>query len=268
MNVRHLLAGLLLLAASPVAAREIDFPALPAFISIEIARVDPALGPRLDALNKERADLLSKGSDFDKACGKVVAGSPEDLQCAKYWPIFSAAAQKHAEKSLIFLQAYASAEAAAKVLSPPVLRAGALPRAVEDAIAGAYRDAGPEVIDRVRRGYQSVQANDWKLAAAWFKDALNRAPNNVGLKRLVELAEAPPQASAPKLQLPADGDVQFLFPGEPPSSASTMRTPGPNDVYLYYPTSGYKRMTPEGARYQQLLDTMAGKTPGSIVLIR
>ena len=268
MIARRLGVVTFLLPSLALVLGPLEFPKLPAFIPIEIARVDPALVPRLDALNKERADLTLKSDDFDRTCGKVVAGSAGDLQCASYFPILSAAVQKHADKSLIFLQAYASGEAAAKVVSPPVLRAAALPRAVEDAIAGAYRDAGPEVIDRVRRGYQSVQANDWKLAAAWFKDALNRAPNNVGLKRLVELAEVPPQASAPKFQLPADSDVQFLFPGEPPSTASTMRTPGPNDVYLYYPTSGYKRMTPEGARCQQLLDTMAGKTPGSIVLIR
>jgi len=259
---------MLLLPAFGLVLGAVDFPKLPAFIPIEVARVEPALVPRLESLNAERADLTQKLKDFDKACGTVAAGTAADQQCAKYFPILSAAVQKHADKSLIFLQAYAAAEAAAKVIAPPIAPKGALPKGVEDAIAGAYRDAGPEVIDRVRRGYQSVQANDWTLAVAWFRDALNRAPGNAGLKSLIALAEAPPPPAPPppNLQLPKDSDVEFLYPGAAP--ARQPHVPAPDDVYYYVPSKGYYRMSPDGARVQQLLDAMSGAKPGSIINIR
>jgi Tfp pilus assembly protein FimV len=34
-----------------------------------------------------------------------------------------------------------------------------------------------------------VVAHDWKVARAWFQDALNHDPDNAGLKRLVDLAD-------------------------------------------------------------------------------
>jgi len=61
-----------------------------------------------------------------------------------------------------------------------------LPRAIDDAIAGAYRDAPPGVIDRVRKGFQAVMTRDWEVARAWFSDALNRDPTNAGLKSLID----------------------------------------------------------------------------------
>lgn len=268
MRRRRLLAAGLLLAAGTVSARFADFPLLPVFISVEIARVDPTLGPRLAALQKERADLMSKADDFDRDCARVAAGSAADTQCAKYFPILSTASTRHGEKSEIFLQAYAAASRAAMVIAPPILRTGELPKAVDDAIVRAYSAAVPAITDRVRRGFQAVQARDWKLAVAWFKDALSRDPGNVGLRHLVELAEAPAQPAAPKPQLPDDGDVQFLFPGELPLKLPALRTPDPDEVYYYRPTQGYNRMTLDGARLQQLLDTISGKPVGSIVRIR
>jgi len=35
-----------------------------------------------------------------------------------------------------------------------------LPKKIDDAIAGAYRDAPPGVIDRVRKGFQAVMVRD------------------------------------------------------------------------------------------------------------
>jgi tetratricopeptide (TPR) repeat protein len=66
-----------------------------------------------------------------------------------------------------------------------------LPKAMDEAIAGAYKDAPAGVIDRVRKGFQAVMERDWKVARAWFEDALNRDPNNAGLKRLVALTDSP-----------------------------------------------------------------------------
>lgn len=271
MRRRALAVSLLLIvsaaAAQLAATQAIEFPKLPDFISVAIARVAPTLGPRLDSLKKERADLVEKAADFDKTCGKVAAGTAADLQCAQYFPILSAALRKHVEKSDIFLADYASASTAADVIAPPILRTGALPKAVDDAIAGAYRTSAPEVTDRVRRGFQAVQARDWKLASAWFKDALSREPGNAGLKELATIAEAPPAPAPSKLQLPNDTDVQFLFPGEMPAPAPQRPPPGADDVYYFRPTKGYYRMTLAGARMQQLLDAVKGMPPGSIVTI-
>ncbi len=98
-----------------------------------------------------------------------------------------------------------------------------LSKSVGDAIAGAYRDAPPGVSDRVRKGFQAVGDRDWKVAKAWFQDALNRDPGNPGLKRLVALSDAGPartrpaaagSKAPPPLRMPADtrDDPQFLFP--------------------------------------------------------
>lgn len=98
-----------------------------------------------------------------------------------------------------------------------------LPKAWNNAIATAYLDAPPGVSDRVRKGFQAVATRDWKVAKAWFEDALNRDPNNAGLKRLVALSDAPQPSNKPKpapaatnnpnLQLPDPNDIRFLFPG-------------------------------------------------------
>lgn len=64
-----------------------------------------------------------------------------------------------------------------------------LTKAVARAIAEAYKDAPPGVSDRIRKGFQAVDTKDWKLARAWFQDALNRDPTNPGIRRLVALCE-------------------------------------------------------------------------------
>jgi hypothetical protein len=64
-----------------------------------------------------------------------------------------------------------------------------LPHALDSAIAGAYSDAPPGVSDRVRKGFQAVMQQDWTVAKAWFQDALNHDPGNLGLQRLVVFTE-------------------------------------------------------------------------------
>ena len=62
-----------------------------------------------------------------------------------------------------------------------------LSSAVEQAIASTFKDASPEVTDRVRKAFQAVMARDWSVAKAWFQDALNRDPGHAGLQRFVAL---------------------------------------------------------------------------------
>lgn len=94
-----------------------------------------------------------------------------------------------------------------------------LPKSLDDAIAVAYRGASPEVIQRVRRGFEAVMNRDWNLAKAYFQDALNRDPTNANLKNLVKLSAH--DKDAPVLQLPTDSDVELLsatprYPPLPP----------------------------------------------------
>ena len=58
-----------------------------------------------------------------------------------------------------------------------------LPKSVEMSIP--HTPAG----DRVRKGFQAITTHDWKVAAAWFQDALNHEPGSPGLQRLVDLAQ-------------------------------------------------------------------------------
>lgn len=132
-----------------------------------------------------------------------------------------------------------------------------LPKSVDDAIDSGYSGAPPGVSDRVRKGFQAVTTHDWKLAKAWFQDALNRDPNNAGLKRLVELADytekhirrgntGKPSPSSPHrtpVQMPEDSDIQYLFPDLKPAQAnpaSTLagtprRVPQDSDLELLFP---------------------------------
>jgi len=96
-----------------------------------------------------------------------------------------------------------------------------LSKPVENAIAGAYANSPPGVSDRVRKGFQAAADRDWKVAKAWFEEALNRDPGNAGLKRLVELADAAPArtgkvaalAAGQSLQMPNPEDWKLIFPG-------------------------------------------------------
>ena len=64
--------------------------------------------------------------------------------------------------------------------------------------------------NRVRKGFQAIQDHDWKVALAWFQDALNHEPGNAGIQRLIELAQftmerekRPHPSAAPAMPAPA-----------------------------------------------------------------
>lgn len=147
-----------------------------------------------------------------------------------------------------------------------------LQKTLDNAIARAYSSAPPGVSDRVRKGFQAVMERDWKVAKAWFQDALKLDPNNAGLKRLVALAEtsqqpnkqsatvdernepaglggksdmkgssAPPNKTKPalktgtQLQLPDPNDIYFLFPGLEATTDPNLQLPNPDDIYFLFP---------------------------------
>lgn len=50
--------------------------------------------------------------------------------------------------------------------------------------------AVPGVGDRLRKGWQAYQVNDFAVAAAWFEDALNHDPNNQRLQDFVRISRS------------------------------------------------------------------------------
>lgn len=123
-----------------------------------------------------------------------------------------------------------------------------LPKEVDDAIASGYSGAPPGVSDRVRKGFQAITNHDWKVARAWFQDALNHDPENAGLKRLTELADftltrtsqtktAKTSSSSGTLQLPESSDMQFLFsnPKGQPASGVALQLPKESDLEYLFP---------------------------------
>ena len=63
------------------------------------------------------------------------------------------------------------------------------PKMFDSVVANVVPKASAEVSERVRKGFQAVMNRDWKTSKAWFEDALSRDPKNLGLKRLVALAD-------------------------------------------------------------------------------
>jgi hypothetical protein len=141
-----------------------------------------------------------------------------------------------------------------------------LPKALDSAIATAYASAPPGVSDRVRKGFQAVMDRDWKVAKAWFEDALNRDPNNAGLKRLVALTDSSQQpASVDARNEPAGLGGRLDVKGVPAPTNKTkfspalttdpnLQLPDPSDIYVLFP--GLKAM-----QEKEALDYLFGLDP-------
>lgn len=133
-----------------------------------------------------------------------------------------------------------------------------LPKSVEKAIPRT--PAG----DRVRKGFQAITERDWKVALAWFQDALNHEPGSPGLKRLVDLAQF-------TLQRQSD-------PAAKPTGAATTVTKGKtgkilktgmgeelnrslNDYYKYNPPKNFYKYLKPGKAIQSDTEWLNEKEP-------
>jgi|CXWL01.1.fsa_nt_gi tetratricopeptide (TPR) repeat protein len=155
-------------------------------------------------------------------------------------------------------------------LGDPMVVDGRVPsgltKALDSAIATAYSAAPPGVSDRVRKGFQAVMDRDWKVAKAWFQDALTRDPNNAGLKRFVALTDSLQQpnkqpATVDTRNEPASlggrSDVKgaTALPSKTKSAASStsqtqLQLPDTNDIQVLFP--GLKAM--EEKQLQEEMD--------------
>jgi len=238
----------------------IDIPALPV-VQPSIAAVNPALVQLRETLLNERKALLDRTNRHNQLCDAVVAGSAADVSCTKAYPLLEAAINSHIQASKQYNDNYlaavnlAASQKPAPSSDPMVVDArnvpSGLPKALDNAIANAYASAPPGVSDRVRKGFQAVMEHDWKVAKAWFQDALKRDPNNAGLKRLVALTDTSQQPNKQPATVDARNEPAGLGgrsnskgasapPNKAkPAPASTTRAQvqllDPNDVYLMFP---------------------------------
>ncbi len=63
------------------------------------------------------------------------------------------------------------------------------PKPLADLIATIPELAASPQAERARKGLVAAANHDWKLALAWYQDALNRDPGNPALTRAVDLAQ-------------------------------------------------------------------------------
>jgi tetratricopeptide (TPR) repeat protein len=64
-------------------------------------------------------------------------------------------------------------------------------KVLKHAISDVFYHSPPGVSDRVRKAFQAVMLKDWKVAKAWFQDALNLEPDNVNLKIFISIVDDP-----------------------------------------------------------------------------
>lgn len=242
-------------------AQAIDIPALPA-VEPSITAVNPALAQLRERLLEERKALLARTNDHNKICGAVESGSAADASCTRAYPALEAAINSHIQASKQYNDNYlAAVNLAASQKPAPHTDTSAvdarnvpsgLPKALDNAITTAYSSAPPGVSDRVRKGFQAVMDRDWKVAKAWFEDALHRDPNNARLKRLVALTENGPSTAAvdsrnEPVGLGGSANAKSTNAASDKTKSASVSTanpniqlPDPNDIYLMFP--GLKKM--------------------------
>ena len=231
-SLHAVLAGWLLFSVTGGAIAK-EIPALPE-IQDTMAATNPSLVQQRHSLIAERKGLIDRFNKHNAVCSAVEEGSAADVSCLKNYAELDAALDKHIEASKQYEKNYqiaakfAASQKPAPHTDTSVVDArnapSGLPPSVQKAIDGAYSSAPPGVSERVRKGFNAVMNRDWPVAKAWFQDALNRDPTNVGLKRLVALAEYSLQPN--QLRVPVDarnepaglgGGSGAQGPGAPPN---------------------------------------------------
>lgn len=228
-------------------AQAIDIPPLPV-VPTNVAATNPALVQQREKLLDERKALLDKTEKHNSMCNAVEVGSAADSICTRAYAPLEAEIKSHVQVSKQYntsLLAAINLAASQKPAPPPphtdtaVVDArnvpSGLPKGLDNAIASVYANSPPGVSDRVRKGFQAVMLRDWKVAKAWFQDALNRDPNNAGLKRLVALTDSPQQPN-PHARSDSKGASALSNNTKPaPTARTPLQQPDPKDIYVSFP---------------------------------
>lgn len=192
-----------------------------------LTQVSPKLPDSEQQIFRQRSMALEKAfQEFKSASDRFNAKAAKDQTDAEFDTLtaqraqYIAAAQQFNSELAARVQALESRDT--MVVDARNVPSG-LPPAVDTAIASAFANAPPGVSDRVRKGFQAVMERDWKVASAWFEDALNHDPGNIAIKNLLAAVHpssapvvSPPSpastvAPAQALQLPSDDDMKLLF---------------------------------------------------------
>lgn len=243
--------------AGPAMAQQI-----PGLVDLPAAAAgsNPGLAARRAALLQERAALHEKIDSMNSRCGTVEEGSAAEKACDVDQAALTNSLNAHIQQSNDFNAAAQAAILAAKnrivtslndtsVVDARNVPSG-LPKSVDDAIVSGYSGAPPGVSDRVRKGFQAIAGRDWKVARAWFQDALNHDPDNVGLKRLVDLADYTEKYSEQKVTPTSDAankpDTSEEIPADadPRTYALTSKTIHTAEAWKRFIDKKYPKMNP------------------------
>lgn len=238
----------------------LDIPAL-LVVQPEVAIAHPELVKQREAMLKERKALLDRTNSHNQSCHEVAEGSAEEKKCNSALALLMPDIDRHIQASKNYNDSLLSAANTAVVLKPKPAANSAvvdarnvpsgLPRPLDSAIAKAYANSPPGVIERVRKGFQAVLVGDWLVAKVWFQDALNRDSSNVGLKRLIILVDNSQQSDqlhdrADARNEPAGLAGKSTLSGTNATAGSSrnapatptdknLQLPDVNDIYLMFP---------------------------------
>lgn len=180
------------LLSNPVSAQTLKIPEIPAGWPIEVRNT---LQQHRDTVIKHSHEYDQRVLNFNARCAGTI--SPDNTSLISYCQqestaidIQSDAVDREKEQ---FITEFHDTEKSFGSGDPNVVDArnvpSGLPKTVEDALAKEYKNDPPEVTDRVRKAFQAIQTRDWKVAKAWFQDALFRDPGNKGLENLIKLCD-------------------------------------------------------------------------------
>jgi hypothetical protein len=175
--------------ASQVNAQQ-GMPAIKEVAAVVAARRTDLVTQR-ERLLSERQALHARNDSYNAACSAVEEGSAQETACRKAGSQLQGEIRLHLRETADFNTIVRAAGVAdtgpVQYGDPAVVDARrvptGLPRSVEKEIPDT--PAG----SRVRKGFQAIMAHDWNAAHAWFQDALNHDKGNLGIERLIELAD-------------------------------------------------------------------------------
>ena len=223
-----------------------------------ITTANPELVKQRETLAQERETLGARARSHNLTCRAVEKDSAADTICIQALATLTSAINSHIQARKQFNDNLHTAINLAARLNPTpdsktsmvnaVNVPSGLPKSLENAIATAYSDAPPGVSDRVRKGFQAVMDRDWKVAKAWFEDALKLNPGHAGLKRLVALADSSQQSNKQLPTVDARNEPSSLggtsdFTGaipspshsKPVSEAAHTQLREKDSIYLLFP---------------------------------